>query len=112
MYLIIADVLELVLLFAIIVIIARINKALDVIRDTYSDEEETYNPAELSEYEIARIQREKALDERIRRLQREVLLEAKRLRGGVIAEELHPDVHNLPHSIIANHSEEVEEYAK
>ena len=109
MYLIIADVLELVLLFAIIV---RINKVLDVIHDACGDEGETYNPAELSEYEIARIQREKALDERVRRLQREVLLEAKRLRGGVVAEELHPDVHNLPHSIIANHSEEGEEYAK
>lgn len=67
---------------------------------------------ELTQYEKIKLAREEEFDERIRRLRSDVYLDvpshtspdehAVRVaqRGGTVAEELHPGVHNLPHDSI------------
>ncbi len=70
---------------------------------------------QLTSYERMRFQREEAFDERIARLKEEIA--AKRVAAPYVstpAEELHPDVHNLPHEIINPYQskEYVEEVAR
>lgn len=55
------------------------------------------NPSELSSYDIKRMKREKAFDERIERLKEEV---SPYSTTNQPAEELNSNVHNIPHFII------------
>lgn len=55
---------------------------------------------ELSENEIARLQRDQAFDQRINRIKAELDKSQYILRKGTVAEEGHPLVKNLPHNII------------
>jgi len=48
-----------------------------------------------------RLEREEAFDARIAQLKEEIaLVQEGRVYEGMAAEELHPDVHNLPHNIV------------
>ena len=62
--------------------------------------DEVYDPTELSNYEIQRLEDDKAFDERIRKMKEEIDKHPTFERRGTVAEELHPGVHNLPHSVI------------
>lgn len=65
--------------------------------------DEGVDERELSIYEKQRLQRDLEFDERINKLKDELARRTTRIHQGTIAEELHPNVHNLPHNIIPNY---------
>jgi len=70
---------------------------------------------ELSPYELMRLEREEAFDAKIAQLKEEIaLVQDGHIYGGLPAEELHPDVRNLPHKIVPSHlvGSHVEEVAR
>jgi seryl-tRNA synthetase len=76
--------------------------------------EEDITP-QLTSYEKMRLQREEAFDERIARLKDEIAAKRPAVPyASMPAEELHPDVHNLPHDIIDTYRSKkyVEEVAR
>lgn len=96
-----------ILIIAILfILIIRLKKIEDFVKqyDIPIDEQ-------LSSYELERIEREKVFDERITRLKDELALSNAIERKGSIAQELHPGVKNLPHTIIPNQKEPDEEFA-
>jgi hypothetical protein len=81
----------------------------------YRTPEESEIPADLSDTaevltdaEIARIEREDAFDKRIAQIKEELALRGDPMtRRGTEAPILHPHVHNLPHTAIAEFSDEL-----
>jgi hypothetical protein len=68
--------------------------------DSVDDYDEEY----LSDGELARLERERDFDQRISRMKNEIADKHATPRKGTVAESLHPDVINLPHNIIPNHT--------
>jgi predicted Holliday junction resolvase-like endonuclease len=75
-------------------------KTLDITLHNIQSADVHFDKHELSSYELQRLEREESFDSRIAELKEELALQQNIIRHGVIAEELHPNVHNLPHEII------------
>lgn len=96
---------------AIVVFFIRVESLLKKIVNPY--EEETSYDEPPTSYDIERIEREAIFDERINKLKKELDIPIQRsdVRHSV-ADELHPDVKNLPHDSIKHTSKEREECAE
>ena len=92
-----------ILLFFLIIFITKINlsskleeKITKIVREEIEViSNNTFSKEEFSIDELNYLIREKEYDERISRMRKELLN-----RQSTVAEELHPNVHNLPHNII------------
>jgi hypothetical protein len=78
----------------------KIDKSIDVALSVSHTADEHVDERELTAYERARLERERAFDERISRFSGELDNYRPIERKGTVAEELHPAVHNLPHDAV------------
>lgn len=67
---------------------------------TFQTADERVYKDELTSYELERLEREEQFDNRINRLKDELAQQQHIIRTGIIADELHPSVHNLPHDSV------------
>lgn len=77
--------------------------------EIFTDEIDT-GSTEYEEAMQSAAQREAEFDERILRIKKELDSEFKGIKQGSVAEELHPDVKNLPHDEVENTNNPPEEY--
>lgn len=75
----------------------RYEKNVEHVRDDYDEDFFSIDERE-------RIKREREFDDRINRMKDELADKHVVQRKGTTAETLHPDVRNLPHNIIPNHT--------
>lgn len=79
-----------------------INDSISYAKQKYTPKEENIDEGEntLSSYEMERIAREREFDRRIALLKQEIGYENKQV--GYIADELDPNVYNLPHESVSS----------
>ena len=90
-----------------------INDSISYAKQKYTPKEENIDEGEntLSSYEMERIAREREFDRRIALLKQEIGYENKQV--GYIADELDPNVYNLPHESVSSLiNVEIDEVAK
>lgn len=67
----------------------------------WEEERAKQRPSELTDYELARVEREAEFDLRISRMKEELASQLPDVhRTGYVADVLHPGIQNLPHDII------------
>ena len=78
----------------------KLQSSLDVATQSFSTSDERARREQLTSYELERLEREEEFDKRINRLKEELANQQSVIRKGVLADELHPSVYNIPHDAI------------
>lgn len=98
------NVIELIGIIVLIILMCKVDKLTDKRKpNVTSTSEEDF----LTSYEIEKLEREAKFDERIERLKNEIAEEHPINTHSEPAEELHPNVHNIPHEVIKDTSEPI-----
>lgn len=93
----------------LIIILIRCEKVIQALTNVPMNADRTSDEhiQELSSYDVDKLERDKAFDERIAQLKEELASQQPTKpsdeRVGTPAEELHPLVHNLPHDTVKNY---------